>query len=168
MSEQPIPFSSRPARQGTQRKLLRRARPQKRGAAPQPVRWSFTAEAERYKKFNVAKETAENDEGGIEQRKRFAGSDLSPFFQLFPPARSKSVINVSIISNCTAAAEERGVWRCRQPGFAWESLLEAACRLKESLLLGVMGGGPGEEEEEGGGGPGDTDRRRSPLSWFRT
>lgn len=49
-----------------------------------------------------------------------------------------------------------------------ESLLEAVCRLKESLLLGVMGGGPGEEEEEGGGGPGDTDRRRSPPSWFRT
>lgn len=50
----------------------------------------------------------------------------------------------------------------------WESLLEAVCRLKESLLLGVMGGGPGEEVEEGGGGPGDTDRRRSPPSWFRT
>lgn len=53
----------------------------------------------------------------------------------------------------------------------WESLLEAVCRLKESLLLGVMGGGPGveeEEEEEGGVGPGDTDRRRSPPSWFRT
>lgn len=79
---------------------------------------------------------------------------------------------MSIISNCTAAAEQRRVWRCRRPGFGradeWERLLEAVCRLKESLLLGVMGGGPGEEEEEGGGGPGDTDRRRSPPSWFRT
>lgn len=54
----------------------------------------------------------------------------------------------------------------------WESLLEAVCRLKESLLLGVMGGGPGEEEEEEledeEGGPGDTERRRSPVIWLRT
>lgn len=53
-----------------------------------------------------------------------------------------------------------------------ESLLEAVCRLKESLLLGVMGGGPGEEEEEEledeEGGPGDTERRRSPVIWLRT
>ncbi len=49
-------------------------------------------------------------------------------------------------------------------------LLETACRLKESLLLGVMGGGPGEEEEleEEEGGPGDTERRRSPPIWLRT
>lgn len=48
-------------------------------------------------------------------------------------------------------------------------LLEPACRLKDSLLLGVMGGGPGEEvEEEECGGPGDTERRRSPVNWLRT
>lgn len=49
-------------------------------------------------------------------------------------------------------------------------LLETACRLKDSLLLGVMGGGPGEEEEleEEEGGPGDTERRRSPPIWLRT
>ena len=48
--------------------------------------------------------------------------------------------------------------------------LETVCRLKEGLLLGVMGGGPGEEEEleEAEGGPGDTERRRSPPSWLRT
>lgn len=50
-------------------------------------------------------------------------------------------------------------------------LLETACTvLKESLVLGVMGGGPGEEEEfeEEEGGPGDTERRRSPPIWLRT
>lgn len=49
-------------------------------------------------------------------------------------------------------------------------LLEAVCKLKESLLLGVMGGGPGEEVEleEEDGGPGDTERRRSPPIWLRT
>ena len=49
-------------------------------------------------------------------------------------------------------------------------VLETVCRLKESLFLGVMGGGPGEEEEleEEDGGPGDTERRRSPPSWLRT
>lgn len=51
-------------------------------------------------------------------------------------------------------------------------LLEPACRLKDSLLLGVMGGGPGEEVqeevEEERGGPGDTDRRRSAArTWLR-
>lgn len=48
-----------------------------------------------------------------------------------------------------------------------ELLLETVCRLKESLLLGVMGGGPGEEVEleEDEGGPGDTERRRSPPIW---
>lgn len=48
--------------------------------------------------------------------------------------------------------------------------LETVCRLKESLLLGVMGGGPGEEEEleEEEGGPGETERRRSPPNWLRT
>lgn len=50
-------------------------------------------------------------------------------------------------------------------------LLDTACNvLKESLLLGVMGGGPGEEVEleEAEGGPGDTERRRSPPIWLRT
>lgn len=49
-------------------------------------------------------------------------------------------------------------------------LLETVCRLKESLLRGVMGGGPGEEEELEAeeGGPGDTERRRSPPIWLRT
>lgn len=50
-------------------------------------------------------------------------------------------------------------------------LLETACSaLKESLLLGVMGGGPGELVElvEEEGGPGDTERRRSPAIWLRT
>lgn len=49
-------------------------------------------------------------------------------------------------------------------------LLETVSVLKESLLLGVMGGGPGEEEEleEEEGGPGDTERRRSPPIWLRT
>lgn len=55
-----------------------------------------------------------------------------------------------------------------------EVLLEPACRLKDNLLLGVMGGGPGEEveeeveAEEEWGGPGDTERRRSPTIWLRT
>ncbi|TNN73884.1 hypothetical protein EYF80_015901 [Liparis tanakae] len=50
-------------------------------------------------------------------------------------------------------------------------ILETACRLKDSLLLGVMGGGPSEEEEfeeEEEGGPGDTERRRSPPIWLST
>lgn len=49
-------------------------------------------------------------------------------------------------------------------------VLETVCRLKESLFLGVIGGGPGEEEEfeEEERGPGDTERRRSPAIWLRT
>lgn len=49
-------------------------------------------------------------------------------------------------------------------------LVDTGWRLKDSLLLGVMGGGPGDDEEleETDGGPGDTVRRRSTPNGFKT
>lgn len=71
---------------------------------------------------------------------------------------------------CNAQRGSEGLKKLSGLKMTQMRLLEPVCRLKECLLLGVMGGGPGEEEvlEEEEGGPGDTERRRSPPIWLRT